>query len=301
MTYKCIIWGTGVLYDDYINNICCEIVKNNIEIVAVTSDDQYMLSIDGFLYVKKEEIPKIIYDYIIVACDFNSAKNEALALGIPFEKMLKVQIFRFPKFDFNEYVLLKESNISIVSNHCWGGFASHTLGLRFNSPFVNLYMDERDYIKLLAEFEYYMSIPLEMYKDGDSFGEPVGILKDVKIYFLHYASFKAAEEAWNRRKKRLNYENLFVEMTIRDNPDLVKEFVMLPFEKKKCFVHFDAGDNNVCARITEFSEVRIRKKYNHRFKEYMHNTVEINCMVSRPYNLIKLLNGDTDFMRKKFK
>lgn len=300
MAYKCVIWGTGIVYDEYINNVFYEVLKKNIEIIAVISNDKFIHSIDGFPFIKKEELCHVLYDYVIVTCDFNSAKSEALNLGISQKKLLNVQIFRLPGFDFKEYIQLKESNISIVSNHCWGGFVSHTLGLRFNSPFVNLYMNEKEYVKLLMNFEHYMNQPLKMYKDGDSYGEPVGILSDIKIYFLHYDSYKIAEEAWNRRKSRINYNNLFIEMTIRECPDLAELFIRLPFDKKKCFVHFDVENYDTCVVMSEFSDLSVRKKYNHRFKEYIHNTAEVNCKVSRPYNLIKLLNGKQDFMRKEF-
>lgn len=301
MAYKCVIWGIGVLYDAYINNIFFELLKGNIEVIGVVSNDTVIHSIDGFSFIKKKNLKEVFFDYIIVACDFEIVKREALEFGISRERLIKVEIFRLPGFDFKEYIQLKKSNVSIISNHCWGGFVSHTLGLPFNSPFVNLYMDEREYIKLLMNFSYYMNQQLVMYKDSDSFGEPVGVLDDVKIYFLHYESFKKAEESWNKRKKRINFENLFVEMTIRENPDLVETFTKLPFINKKCFIHFDVGKNNTCVEMSEFSDITVRKKYNHRFKEYVHNTAEINCKVSRPYNPIKLLNGDQNFMRKKFK
>ncbi len=299
MPYKCVIWGISIQYDMYVNNIFLEIAKNNIEIIAVTSNDKMIRSIDGFSFVTKTDIKNIEFDYVIVACNPIVAKKESIILGISSSKLIDIELFGLPGFDFKEYIALKESNISIISNHCWGGFAYHTLGLKFCSPFVNLYVEEEEYIRLLSRFSYYMEQSLRMYKDGDSFGEPVGQLDDIKINFLHYESFAQAKEIWDRRKERLNYDNLFVEMTIREKPELEKEFEALPFEKKKCFVHFKcAGENSI--DLAEFQDIEIRRKYNHRFKEYVHNTSEKNCRVSRPYNLIKLLNGDADFMRKQF-
>ena len=40
---------------------------------------------------------------------------------------------------------------------------------------------------------------------------PIGTLCDtVEIHFLHYSSIEDAEEKWNRRVKRINWNNLFV-------------------------------------------------------------------------------------------
>ena len=38
---------------------------------------------------------------------------------------------------------------------------------------------------------------------------PLGKLDDVEIVFLHYATKEEAEEKWNRRKQRINWENIY--------------------------------------------------------------------------------------------
>lgn len=38
---------------------------------------------------------------------------------------------------------------------------------------------------------------------------PVAKLDDVTIHFVHYKTEQEAREKWNRRKERVNYDNLF--------------------------------------------------------------------------------------------
>ncbi len=64
-------------------------------------------------------------------------------------------------------------------------------------------------------------------------GYPVGVLDDVKIYFVHYPSENAAIDAWNRRRKRINWDKLLVVMTDRDSctEEITERFLALPYKK----------------------------------------------------------------------
>ena len=127
---------------------------------------------------------------------------------------------------------LKNKDISLIASNCNGAFILHDLGVRFNSPFVNLWIKPKDYIKLLKHFDKYMTAELsETYEAGISY--PIGKLDDVSIYFQHYDTFEQAKEKWDERKKRINKNNLFVLFTDRDGctyEDLV-EFDSLPYNK----------------------------------------------------------------------
>ena len=133
---------------------------------------------------------------------------------------------------------LKNRDFSLISSNCNGAFILHDLGLRFNSPFVNLYMFPKDFLKMLHDLKRYMSLELkEVYEEGISF--PIGELEDIHIYFMHYSSFGEAKAKWDRRKERINYDNLFVLFNDRDNctySDLL-EFDSLPYKNKAVFTH----------------------------------------------------------------
>ena len=127
---------------------------------------------------------------------------------------------------------LKNKDLSVIASNCNGALILHDLGVRFNSPFVNLWIKPKDYTKLLKNFDGYMTKELsETTEDGIDY--PVGKLGDVTIYFQHYDSFEQAKEKWNERKTRINKDNLFVLFTDRDGctyEDLV-EYDSLPYNK----------------------------------------------------------------------
>lgn len=134
---------------------------------------------------------------------------------------------------------LTNKEFSVICNNCLGGIVVHQLGLRFNSPFVNLYIAANDYIELLENLENYMKETLE---DITPVGAeyPIGLLGGkIKIHFMHYDTFGSAKNSWYRRCKRLNMENLYVIMTERKRDgctlDLIKRFDRLSFKHKVIF------------------------------------------------------------------
>lgn len=131
---------------------------------------------------------------------------------------------------------LKNRDFSLVASNCNGSLILHDLGLRFNSPFVNLWIKPKDYIKMLSNFEWYMDQELKFVKE-DGIDYPIGIINEVRIYFQHYNSEDEAKAIWQKRKERINYNNLFVMFTERDGctyEDL-KAFDELPFNNKIVF------------------------------------------------------------------
>jgi uncharacterized protein (DUF1919 family) len=153
--------------------------------------------------------------------------------------------------NFKRRKQLKNKSFSLVANNCVGTFICHDLGLQYKSPFVNLWMTPGDYIKLLSDFEGYMNTDL-IFTDQKDVDYPVGILKDVKIYFQHYATDAEAYEKWNQRLKRLNYENLFVlfvEIAGSTYEDLLS-FDRLPFQNKIALTHkvYPEIQSSVCIR-----------------------------------------------------
>lgn len=114
----------------------------------------------------------------------------------------------------------------------------HDLGLRFNSPFVNLWISPSDFIKMLGRLNYYMSCEL-VFEERNEMPYPVGLVDDIHIYFQHYKSEAEAKYMWDKRKKRINYNDLFVLFTDRDgctSQNLI-DFDSLPFKNKVCFVN----------------------------------------------------------------
>lgn len=133
---------------------------------------------------------------------------------------------------------LKNTDFSIIASNCNGGIISHDLGLQFRSPFINLWLKPKEYIKLLQNLKEYMQYELTFIKE-DGIDYPIGLLKDVRIYFMHYETEEIAKEKWEARAKRLNYDNLFILFTDRDECSLedMEAFDNLPYKNKVIFVN----------------------------------------------------------------
>lgn len=133
---------------------------------------------------------------------------------------------------------LTNRNFSIIASNCNGGCILHDLDMRFNSPFVNLWIKPKDFIKMLKDIPYYMSKEL-VFTTEEGIDYPIGLLEDLRVYFQHYKSVRDAKAKWATRVKRINYSNLFIMFSDRDGckeSDL-KEFDQLPYKNKVVFVN----------------------------------------------------------------
>lgn len=150
-------------------------------------------------------------------------------------------------------------NVSILSMNCTGGIISHDLGLRFNSPTVNLFMRAEDFIRFCEKLEFYLSIDkLIECTDKRIIGDrnyPIAFLEDLTIFFVHYQSFKEAQKKWNERKKRVNMENIVIFNTDREGmtDDLKDRFEALPY-RKVLFTHLPDNKHNSCFYIKGYEE-----------------------------------------------
>lgn len=128
-------------------------------------------------------------------------------------------------------------HFTILSNNCLGGVIYHDAGQPFTSPTVNLSFDGPDFIRFLERLDYYLSKELHFVEvPGKNF--PVALLDDVEINFVHYKTAAEASEAWNRRKNRIVWDNIFVVATDHDGmylPEMLERFDALPYENKVMF------------------------------------------------------------------
>lgn len=150
---------------------------------------------------------------------------------------------------------LNSLDFTIISNNCWGGHVYRYFGLPYNSPTIGLYFYSPDYVKFCSNIEFYIKCNLDFityeeskYKDDlVKHGHtkcPIGILdRDIEIIFLHYKSVSEAKEKWERRCKRINYDNLIYKLSFQnlcDNNCLLK-FDSLTEDRKIAFVTKDYG------------------------------------------------------------
>lgn len=114
-------------------------------------------------------------------------------------------------------------NETLIANNCIGGSILHDLGLRFNTPTINLQILPAEYPKFCKNLRHYMETELVEYKEPSNlhkynlinmFGHtpkgefPYGLCDDIIICFQHYLTFKEAKDAWDRRKTRIDYDHI---------------------------------------------------------------------------------------------
>jgi len=64
--------------------------------------------------------------------------------------------------------IIKNKQISVVSNNCWGGFMYQSCKLEYQSPFIGLFILPPCYIELLERFDEVMKKPLVLGCRADS-------------------------------------------------------------------------------------------------------------------------------------
>lgn len=140
----------------------------------------------------------------------------------------------------------KNEDFTLIARDCVGGILYHQLGLKFLTPTINLFFTPDDFNYFCLYLKDYIEGTLkEDFNSGVNY--PVGILtpresskidKAIKIGFMHYDSYKEAEKKWYERKKRINYDNLYVVNTFcypveiaSLNDELIKNWNKIKYPK----------------------------------------------------------------------
>lgn len=133
---------------------------------------------------------------------------------------------------------LQNRDITLIASDCNGAVILHELGLRFNSPFVNLWIGPSDFVKLCGNLDYYMNCDMGFVQESD-IKYPVGVLDDVRVYFQHYKTDQEAKDNWEKRKKRMNMDSVFILFTDRNgcSYDDLKQFDNLDWKNKVVLTH----------------------------------------------------------------
>lgn len=286
--YTVCFWGLGKVFKEYLNEIEDNIKNKSITVLGIidSSNDNY----EGikFNVIDKTDLSHIgnIIDYCVISSTkyYKEIYNQALSEGIDSEKIIPIRLFmeNIDQDILDRYEQVKE--ISIISNNCWGGITYHYLGIENKSPFINLAIDDEDYIKIVNNLDYYLDLTP---RDGglgfnrvNNTSYPVGILDDVRIKFLHYKDFEEAKDKWECRKQRINKNYLFFMMYTEDK-EMLHLFNGIGSNHKVCFVPFKSDYKNAMTLISDEPH------------EYFWELV--NGAASgkyRFYNTLKLLTGE---------
>lgn len=142
--------------------------------------------------------------------------------------------------------LLKNKDISIITNNCLGGKLAHDFGLQINSPMVNMRMTTGDFVEFFSKQDEYLKqefIDAGNISDacksafrkvgGGDIDFPVAMIGNIHLYLQHYESFEVAKEAWERRKKRVKDKKFYVLVTkLQDNENVIEKFNKVPVDNK---------------------------------------------------------------------
>ena len=153
-------------------------------------------------------------------------------------------------------LLPENQNFTILSNDCWAGHVYRYFGLPYNTPTIGTGFFAEDYLKFVSNLNYYLNLDLERMDVRDSShyesikkGSPIFLecpyakLGDIELRFGHYKTFEEAYLKWNKRKERMNLNNLVVKMSEHNDCtfEILKCFDGLDYQKKLIFTTRDYG------------------------------------------------------------
>lgn len=148
-------------------------------------------------------------------------------------------------------------SFTIISDDCWSYGPYMDFELKYATPFIDIRIEPPCYLELLKDLRGYVESPLifektSKHKNINSWREkrklsfPIALLKDkVELLFVHETDEEACRHKWERRVKRINWNNLFIKF--RENPwdsreEYLTEFNQLPYKHKVCFTLKDYPD-----------------------------------------------------------
>lgn len=204
---------------------------------------------------------------------------------------LKKYLIKIYKLTFGKLnnARIKNKNITIISNNCWGGIFYRNNNLEYLSPTLGLFFMAEDYIKFVYNLRHYIdsnltfiSINESKYKDylqKLNYHSPIGKIDDIEVMFLHYKDEQEALQKWERRKKRINWDNILYKFSDQNMCTFkeIKKFNDLPVKNKLLFTSrkYD-GITSVQIKKYEKSECILDDmKY---YKKYMNIYEFINRM-----------------------
>lgn len=192
--------------------------------------------------------------------------------------------YRVRKHYFDKLKSAIQPTTSIFCNNCFGARISQDLGYQYNSPIAGLKFPEMDYHIFLenlsealkAELKFRNRSKYENFDENIRQNYLIGYLdvegKDIEIWMVHYKDEQIAKEKWERRCKRVNFNDIVIIETSYDETTEkeVDAFLKLPFAKKVYFsdkklkIH---NPNFFCVKevegrgIAPYAEAHILYKY----------------------------------------
>ena len=206
------------------------------------------------------------YDVLLVVGargKMNDIVKDAIQLNLPEDKLLGDWIVTIPGFTLEKYRQLQRSRLSVFAQNCFGNMILNLLGLPFLSPLGHAGFSSRDFIRFLgAPRDYMKETPTfreqKIYANGKKHN--FANLGDIVVSAFHYENFENFIEMWERRKPRINWDNILIEMYLNnEDREALRQFDALPYEKKVCFVPFKSDLPSAFYIPTEVRKAKARE------------------------------------------
>jgi uncharacterized protein (DUF1919 family) len=192
--------------------------------------------------------------------------------------MMKDAIEKFRNWEWETYkkrklAKIKKKDFTIIASNCGGTFIYYDMGLTYLTPTVNLSIEMNDFVKMAENLKWYMEQDFtRIWEEGK---HPAGMLGDIRVDFVHYDTFEEGVRKWEERKKRINWDNLFIMGTDKDGCtyETIQRFDRLSYKNKVIFTHikypeFSSAhyikgfeDRNELGVITFFKKQFLKRRY----------------------------------------
>ena len=145
-----------------------------------------------------------------------------------------------------------------------------------------------EYIKFIYNLKYYINSELTFITIEDSkykdylkkikYSGIIGKVDDVEICFLHYKSEREAYDKWNRRKKRINWDNILYKFNDQNN---------CTYNDLKKFEEFSAK-NKICFTAKKYDEFKTIQLKEYEKYDYVLDDIK---KYKKYVNIYKYING----------
>lgn len=301
----CYIYGAGQMYNRIVSRIR---LHNELNILGVVTTDipQYD-RIDSYKRYSALEVEWNAADYVIIAVeDWKPIYKILSSYGVPEDRVINGKIFELPYFEFSDYITLKNSRPSIISNTCLGGRVYKELAVKMYSPFINLAAEsDESYISFLKEFRESNVLEIQPYLPQE---DPTysGIYNNRKVFInkaivdgkypllIPHDDLDVCIHNWKKRRTRLNYTNLSVLM-IAFSDNGAYEFEELNYDRKICFYYKDLGLKSL-VYTPEWNNREIQMQFDYNYQMFVHRYAT-NIEGHGRVNWINFLLGKDEYLR----
>lgn len=182
---------------------------------------------DDCTAVSHTDLARMPFDYLLVlnrAEEKETIRTLTQTYCIPREKILPFRVLQIPGMTPAVFDEIRKKEWSVLCNNCFAGILFQHLGLRYNSPFKNGWLNCWDVMRLMKDLPHYMVLEpvFDHWEEANSPYDqkrfPVFRLDDILLHFNHHTDADAALEEYRRRAKRLNPDRLMaIIVTVSSN------------------------------------------------------------------------------------